>query len=92
MHPADFSWALGALKNGHKLSRSGWNGKEMFIVYQAGYPKGIAINRNTANATGLPEGTICKFQPYIMMKTADNTFVPWLASQSDLLANDWDTV
>lgn len=28
--------------------------------------------------------------PYIYMKTADDRLVPWLASQTDLLANDWD--
>ena len=30
--------------------------------------------------------------PYIFMKTADNNLVPWLASQSDMLANDWEIV
>lgn len=27
--------------------------------------------------------------PYIYMKTADDKLVPWLASQTDILANDW---
>lgn len=27
--------------------------------------------------------------PWIGMKTADNKFVPWLASQTDVLAEDW---
>lgn len=27
--------------------------------------------------------------PYVYMKTADNNLVPWLASQTDLLSNDW---
>lgn len=30
--------------------------------------------------------------PYIYMKTADNQLVPWLASQTDLLADDWELV
>lgn len=30
--------------------------------------------------------------PYIYMKTADDKFVPWLASQTDMLAEDWDIV
>ena len=30
--------------------------------------------------------------PYIYMKTADNNLVPWLASQTDILANDWSEV
>lgn len=90
MHPSDFSWALAALKNGEKICRSGWNGKGMWLVYQKGYPRGIPINANTAEATGLPEGTLCMFRPYILMYTAQGDFVPWLASQSDLLADDWE--
>ena len=87
-----FGWALKQLHNGSKVARSGWNGKGMWIVLQAGYPDGIPINANTARATGIAEGTICKFLPYIMMKTADGAFVPWLASQTDILASDWELV
>lgn len=76
--------------HGNKVRREGWNGKGMFLVYQKGYPDGIPINENTANATGLPKGTVCKFLPYIMMYTAQGDFVPWLASQTDLLATDWE--
>ncbi len=92
MRDSSFSWALRRLKEGLKVSRDGWNGKGMWLAYQAGYPAGIPINKNTATATGIPEGTVCKFLPYIMMKTADGSFVPWLASQTDLLSDDWDIV
>jgi hypothetical protein len=85
----DFGAALGALKAGRRMSRAGWNGKNMFVVYQKGYPDGIAINANTAEATGIPQGTVCTFRPYLMMRTADGEFVPWVASQTDLLAGDW---
>lgn len=64
----------------------------MFVVLQKGYPDGIPINRNTAEATGIAEGTVCRFLPYLMMKTADGAFVPWLASQTDILACDWQVV
>jgi len=87
-----FEWALTQLRNGHKVQRTGWNGKDMYITLQAGYPHGIPINQNTAEATGIDQGTVCRFSPYIMMKTADTempTFVPWLASQTDILALDW---
>lgn len=87
----NFGQALGHLKNGIRMSRKGWNGKGMWLAYQAGYPDGIPINANTARATGLPEGTVCKFLPYIMMRTAGGEFVPWLASQTDVLAEDWET-
>lgn len=81
-----------AVQDGAKIARSGWNGRGMFVVYQAGYPDGIAINANTAAATGIPEGTVCRFQPYLMLRTADASFVPWVISQSDALAHDWVTV
>lgn len=84
-----FSKALEAVKEGRKISREGWNGKGMFVVYQKAYPQGIPINKNTSEATGIPEGTICRFHPYLMMCTVDGSFVPWLASQTDILADDW---
>ncbi|PPA87680.1 hypothetical protein C4A75_00220 [Brevibacillus laterosporus] len=85
----NFGQALELLKSGDRVARSGWNGKGMFLAHQAGYPDGIPINNNTAKATGIPEGTVCKFHPYIIIKTTDGAFVPWLASQTDLLAEDW---
>jgi hypothetical protein len=85
----NFGEALPILRGGGKIAREGWNGKGMWLVYQKAYPEGIPINANTAQATGLPLGTVCRFLPYIMMKTADGAFVPWLASQTDLLADDW---
>ena len=86
-----FEWALQQLRMGKKVARRGWNGQGMFLVLQKGYPQGIPINENTSEATGLPRGMVCNFSPYIMMKTADATptFVPWLASQTDLLSEDW---
>jgi hypothetical protein len=88
----DFSKALTFVKTGTKIARHGWNGKGMYVVYQEGYPEGIPINANTARATGIAEGTVCKFRPYLMMRTADGEFVPWAATQSDLLAADWTQV
>jgi len=87
-----FSEALELLKQGKRLARSGWNGKGMFVVLQRGYPNGIAINKNTADATGIPEGTVCKFLPYLMFRTAQGDFVPWLASQTDILSDDWEAI
>lgn len=92
MEPSDFGWAIRALKIGKRVSRSGWNGKGMWLCYQKAYPDGIPINGNTAAATGIEQGTVCKFLPYLMMKTATGEFVPWLASQTDVLAEDWSEV
>lgn len=87
--PMDFGKALHAAKAGHKILRRGWNGTDMCIVYQKGYPNGIPINKNTAEATGLPEGTECQFLPYLMLKTKGNQFVPWAPNMIDILADDW---
>lgn len=87
-----FEWALQQLRMGKRVRRRGWNGKGMYIVLQKAYPQGIPINENTADATGLARGMVCNFLPYLMMKTAAAvpTFVPWLASQSDILESDWE--
>ncbi len=87
----DFGWALEQLRQGKKVTRIGWNGKGMWLTYQKAYPDGIPINQNTAEATGIDKGTVCRFLPYLLMKTADVpvSFVPWLASQTDVLSWDW---
>lgn len=84
--------AVEAMKGGQRVARAGWNSKGMYLAYQPGYPDGIPINANTAKATGQPEGTVLRFLPYVMMRTADGSFVPWLCSQTDLLAEDWEAV
>lgn len=89
----DIGRAVNEMKyHGMKVRRAGWNGKGMWLVYQKGYPQGIPINENTAQATGIPKGTLQVFDPYVVMFTAGRTFVPWLCSQSDLLAEDWELV
>ena len=92
MEERGFEWALQQLRQGKKVCRRGWNGKGMFIVYQKGYPDGIPINENTADATGIERGTVCRFLPYLMIKVVCDkpTFVPWFASQDDLLSFDWE--
>lgn len=87
----DIGWAVREMRyHGGKVARAGWNGKGMYLVFQRGYPDGIPINQNTAQATGIQQGTVCRFLPYVMMCTVDGSFVPWLCSQTDLLANDWE--
>lgn len=88
----NFGHALEACKAGSKITRFGWNGSGMYVVYQPGYPDGIGINANTAKATGIPQGTVKSFRPYLMMYTTQGDFVPWVATQTDLLASDWETV
>lgn len=87
----NFELALTRLKRGRKIRNQQWD-PGMYIVLQAGYPDGIPINKNTAKATGIPEGTVVKFRPYIMLHTIDGSFVPYVATQIDLLSEVWETV
>lgn len=79
----DFGTALLLLKEGHKVSRKGWNGKGMFLYYvpDASYPSRTEIAKEM--------GETVPYQAYIAMKTVDNTIVPWVASQTDILSEDW---
>jgi hypothetical protein len=76
----DFGWALRQLKEGKKVCRLGWNGKGIYIELQR------------------PDEHSKMTQPYIYIVTtglqSDNPnaprgIVPWLASQTDMLAEDW---
>lgn len=82
----DFSTALVYLKYGYKVAREGWNGKGMFIFLVPG----STFKVNRPPLLGIyPEGTEINYHAHVDMKTADNKVVPWLASQTDLLAEDW---
>lgn len=82
-----FSEALDAVKNGNRVAREGWNGKGMFIFLVPGST--FTVNRPPLMGI-YPEGTVVNYHAHIDMKTADGTIVPWLASQSDLLSDDWN--
>lgn len=85
MSETDFGWALLALKQGKRVSREGWNGKGMFLFLVPG--SHFKVNR--PQLLGIyPEGTGIDYRPHIDMKTAQGDVVPWVASQSDLLADD----
>lgn len=85
----DFGTALNMVIAGKKIYRSGWNGKGMFVVYQKGYPDGIACNKQTADAWGLNEGDLFKCNPYLQIKCADGSHSMWVPSINDVLAKDW---
>ncbi len=74
-----FGYAIEALRKGDRVARRGWNGKGMWLVLIAA---GNAIHATTAGSFDM--------QDCIGMKTADGNMQPgWLASQADMLADDW---
>ena len=85
----DFSEALTLLKKGHLVAREGWNGKNMFLYFVPGST--FQVNRPPLSVI-YKEGTEVMSRPHIDMRTADGEHVPWLASQSDLLCDDWVVV
>ena len=86
MEQHDFAWALRLILQGKKLQREGWSSKDMFIFLV----QGSTFTVNRPPLLGIyPEGTEIQYQPHIDMRTADGTVVPWFASQTDILTDDW---
>jgi len=85
----DFGLAICALKEGQKVARTGWNGKGMFLylVPAASYPA-----QTGAAKAYWGENAVVPYGAYIAMKTAQENVVPWLASMTDMLAEDWQLV
>ena len=84
-----FGQAIDALKIGQKVARPGWNGKNMFLFLV----QGSTFQVNRPPLLGIyPEGATINYRPHIDMKTVDDEIVPWVASQTDVLADDWKIV
>ena len=84
-----FSMALEHIKAGHRVARSGWNGKDMFIFLVQG--SRFEVNREPL-ASILGMGSMVNYHGHVDMRTADGSIVPWLCSQTDMLAEDWTLV
>jgi len=82
--PGSFGWAIERLKAGERLTRRGWNGKRQYIELASciSYrnPRGQVINANH-DAIG---------SNAIAFVGTSGTQIGWLASQSDMLAEDWE--
>ena len=85
MSSLNFGEAVEALKAGKRVARAGWNGKGMFLYIINGSDLQSGLKYGYGEYVGEPE-----FVSTICMKTADNKLVAgWLASQTDVLAEDW---
>ncbi len=74
--------AVAAMRSGKRVARKGWNGRGMW-VYLVGAEYGDALG---------PIGGPPLRQAYVEMDTGKGAIVPWLCSQTDLLADDWEIV
>ena len=91
----DFGQALRVLKQGRKVARAGWNGKGMWICYGVGNTALPAEQFWNVHTREFAEsvGGYAPVLPYLIMKTASGEILMgWLASQSDMLAEDWVSV
>lgn len=96
----DFSEALYGLKYGDRARRAGWNGKGMWLQLVKHASQFAALNpvrarerthwHTLTSVSDTVDVTFVHMEPFIMMRTADGKFIPWLASQTDLLADDWE--
>ena len=80
----NFGLAIEAMKIGERVARKGWNGKDMyvFLAYEADFVTDADISAFDQLEVEVAD--------MLIMKTAQNTFQPgWLASQADMLADDW---
>lgn len=91
----DFGDALRALKAGMRIARAGWNGKDMWLSL-SGALEGRRIpaesfwSKNNAEYAARTMDGSANVLPCITMKTADGSILMgWLASQTDMLAEDW---
>lgn len=88
----NFGQAIEALKQGHKVARTGWNGKGMWLILVQGQ-KEVQLREGTPYYEHL-QRTHTEILPHIDMWTVNaegrRAMLPgWLASQSDMLADDW---
>lgn len=87
----NFGEAIEALKNGQKVQREGWNGHGMFLILVSA-TVGITLGENTPYGKHL--GSVATtINAHVDMRTATGEMQPgWLASQTDMLADDWTIV
>ena len=89
-----FGDALIMLKAGYRVARAGWNGKGMWLAFSPG-SKALPAERFWApqNRRHAEEVGPTDVLPCITMKTATGEILMgWLASQTDMLAEDWQLV
>lgn len=90
----NFGQAIAALKRGFKVFRSGWNGKGMYLwlLPAATVPPEWCKEPHLKSIALLNGGTV-ECLGSIRMKTADGKVLTgWLASQTDMLAEDWEII
>jgi len=97
-----FGEAIEAAKSGKRIQRAGWNGKHMWVAYTPGsvIPTSLAragaadlLAKELESLLQPGESTTIKINGHFDMRAADGSLVVgWLASQTDIAADDWSVV
>jgi hypothetical protein len=98
----NFGEAIKALTEGKKVSREGWNGKGMWVKLFSQSTL-VSLGKIIGNiespkidpsslAIAVSSEEVCDIDDFMIMFTVNRTFIPWLASQTDILADDWGIV
>lgn len=80
----NFGWAIAALKRGEKVSRKGWNGKKQYIQLASGISYVTSDGKKIVNCEHDAIGNLA-----IAFVGTSGVQMGWLASQADMLAEDW---
>jgi Protein of unknown function (DUF2829) len=89
---SDIGDAIQEMREGGKVRRKGWNGKGMYLFLVGGSTFVVAADKPLGAASPNLVGKEVKYHPHVDMMTAQGYVVPWLCSQADLLADDWEAV
>lgn len=84
----DFGGAIKALKQGKKVTRSGWNGGGMFVYFVPANSYPVSRN-NLGTMGGIFPNDMVPYREYLALKTAQGDVSTWAPSVSDALAEDW---
>jgi len=91
-----FGDAIEAAKQGERIARAGWNGKDMWVAYSPGNPVTPAgqfwSQANAAYAHSQPGHHVAVLPCFTMKTATGEILMGWLASQTDMLADDWTIV
>jgi hypothetical protein len=88
----DFGAAIAALTNGKRVTRSGWNGAGQWLILVPGSTITVEADRPLGKAAPDLIGRQVAYAPHVDIYTVQGALVPWLASQTDALAEDWTVV
>ena len=87
-------WAVKELQDGRRVRRSGWNGKSAWLVLVRGSSWNLDLSVDVLLSVmgKLGESGYHRRADFVARCATDGSLIPWLCSQSDLLATDWCSV